>query len=67
MSPASSSCDGNYKKEAIFNNIPQPKEKDWPVWKFHVTHALKVAEQWQFVTGEAISCMWSHADSFIRR
>ena len=38
----------------FFANIPQLKtEKDWPVWKFQVTHALKAAEQWEFATGTA--------------
>ena len=36
-------------KSCSFANIPQLKdEKDWPVWKFQVTHALKAAEQWEF-------------------
>ena len=38
----------------MFANIPQLKdEKDWPVWKFQVTHALKAAEQWEFAEGTA--------------
>ena len=38
----------------LFANIPQLKtEKDWPVRKFQVTHALKAAEQWQFAEGTA--------------
>ena len=28
-------------------------EKDWPVWKFQVTHALKAAEQWEYAQGKA--------------
>ena len=40
--------------EKLFANIPQLKdEKDWPVWKFQVTHALKAAEQWEFAEGTA--------------
>ena len=40
--------------EKLFTNIPQLKdEKDWPVWKFQVTHALKAAEQWEFAVGTA--------------
>ena len=35
-------------------NIPQlQNEKDWLVWKFQVQHALKAADQWQFVTDTA--------------
>ena len=35
-------------------NKPQLKnEKDWLVWKFQVQHALKAADQWQFMTGMA--------------
>uniref|UniRef100_A0A1X7UPX5 DUF4219 domain-containing protein n=1 Tax=Amphimedon queenslandica TaxID=400682 RepID=A0A1X7UPX5_AMPQE len=38
----------------LFSNIPQLNtEKDWPVWTFQVTHALKAADQWEFVTGRA--------------
>ena len=38
----------------LFANIPQLRtEKDWPVWKFQVTHALKASEQWEFATGAA--------------
>lgn len=38
----------------LFANIPRQKtKKDWPVWKFQVTHALKAAEQWEFATGTA--------------
>ena len=38
----------------LFANIPQLRtEKDWPVWKFQVTHALKATEQWEFATGTA--------------
>ena len=38
--------------DKIFANISQLKsEKDWPVWKFQVIHALKAAEYWDFVTG----------------
>ena len=33
----------------FFAQIPQlNNEKDWPVWKFEVTHALMAAEQWEF-------------------
>ena len=40
--------------DKLFSNIPQLNtEKDWPVLKFHVTHALKAADQWEFITGEA--------------
>ena len=42
-------------------NIPQLNtEKDWPVWKFQVTHALKAADQWEFVTGEADTLRQGH-------
>ena len=42
------------EKLKFFVNIPQLKsEKDWPVWKFQVTHALKAAEQWEFAIGTA--------------
>ena len=35
-------------------NVPQLKnEKDWLVWKFHVQHALKAADQRQFVIDTA--------------
>ena len=38
--------------DKIFANISQLKsEKDWPVWKFQVIHALKAAEYLDFVTG----------------
>ena len=37
--------------EKLFVNIPQLKsEKDWLVWKFQVTHALKAADLWGYVT-----------------
>ena len=40
--------------DKFFAQIPQlNNEKDWPVWKFQVTHALKAAEQWEFATGTA--------------
>uniref|UniRef100_A0A1X7SUF9 Uncharacterized protein n=1 Tax=Amphimedon queenslandica TaxID=400682 RepID=A0A1X7SUF9_AMPQE len=40
--------------DKFFAQIPQLNdEKDWPVWKFQVTHALKAAEQWEFATGTA--------------
>ena len=40
--------------DKIFANIsPLKSEKDWPVWKFQVMHALKAAEYWDFVTGDA--------------
>ena len=29
------------------------KEKDWLVRKFQVKHALKAADQWNYVTGTA--------------
>ena len=36
--------------EKLVVNIPQLKsEKDWQVWKFQVTHALKAAELWGYV------------------
>ena len=39
--------------DKIFANIsPLKSEKDWPVWKFQVMHALKAAEYWDFVTGD---------------
>ena len=35
-------------------NISQLKnEKDWIIWKFQMQHALKAADQWQFVIGMA--------------
>ena len=40
--------------DKLLVSIPQLKsEKDWLVWKFQVTHALKAAEQWDHVTGTA--------------
>ena len=43
-------------KDRRFGNIPQlNNDKDWQVWKFQVTHALKAASQWEFVTGTASS------------
>jgi hypothetical protein len=40
--------------DRLFGNIPQlNSDKDWQVWKFQVTHALKAACQWEFVTGTA--------------
>ena len=40
--------------EKLFVNIPQLKdEKDWLVWKFQVTHAIKAAGIWDRVTGTA--------------
>jgi hypothetical protein len=40
--------------DKLFVNIPQlNSEKDWPVWKFQITHALKAAKQWEFATGTA--------------
>ena len=37
--------------EKLFVNIPRLKsEKDWQVWKFQVTHALKAADLWGYVT-----------------
>jgi len=40
--------------EKLFVNIPQLKsQKDWLVWKFQVTHALKAAGMWDRVTGTA--------------
>ena len=42
--------------DRLFGNIPQlNNDKDWLVWKFQVTHALKAASQWEFVTGTANS------------
>ena len=42
--------------DRLFGNIPQlNNDKDWQVWKFQVTHALKAASQWEFVTGTASS------------
>ena len=42
-------------QDKLLVNVPQLKknEKDWLVWKFQVSHALKAAEQWDFVTGTA--------------
>ena len=43
-----------WPQEKVFVTIPQLKsEKDWLVWKFQVQHALKAADQWQFVMGIA--------------
>ena len=40
--------------EKLFVNISQlTSEKDWLVWKFQVKHALKAADQWNYVTGTA--------------
>ena len=40
--------------DKIFTNIsPLKSEKNWPVWKFQVMPALKAAEYWDFVTGNA--------------
>ena len=40
--------------DKLFTNLPQLKtERDWPWWKFQVTHALKAAEQWEYAKGEA--------------
>ena len=37
--------------EKMFVNIPQLKsEREWLVWKFQVTHALKAAQLWGYVT-----------------
>ena len=42
--------------DRLFGNIPQlNNDKDWQVWKFQVTHALKAASQWEFVTSTASS------------
>ena len=38
--------------EKLLVNIPQLKsEKDWLVWKFQVTHAMKAAGLWDYVAG----------------
>ena len=38
--------------EKLLVNIPQLKsEKDWLVWMFLVTHAMKAAGLWDYVTG----------------
>ena len=38
----------------LFVNIPQLKdEKDWLIWKFQVTHAMKAVSMWDRVTGTA--------------
>ena len=40
--------------EKLFVNISQlTSEKDWLAWKFQVKHALKAADQWNYVTGTA--------------
>ena len=40
--------------DKLLVSISQLKnEKDWLVWKFQVTHALKAADQWDYVTGTA--------------
>ena len=40
--------------DKILVSIPQLKsERDWLVWKFQVTHALKAADQWNHITGTA--------------
>ena len=40
--------------DKLLVSVPQLKsEKDWLVWKFQVTHALKAADQWDHVTGTA--------------
>ncbi len=37
--------------EKLVVNIPHLKsEKDWQVWKFQITHALKAADLWGYVT-----------------
>ena len=42
--------------DRLFGNIPQlNNDKDWQVWKFQVTHALKAASRWEFVTGTTSS------------
>ena len=42
--------------DRLFGNIPQlNNDKDWQVWKFQVTHALKAASEWEFVTSTASS------------
>ena len=41
--------------EKLFVNISQLKsEKDWQVLKFQVTHALKAADLWGYVTGTVV-------------
>ena len=40
--------------DKLLVSIPQLKsERDWLVWKFQVTHALKASDQWNHITGTA--------------
>ena len=41
-------------QDRLLVSIPQLKsERDWLMWKFQVTHALKAAAQWDHVTSTA--------------
>ena len=40
--------------DKLLVSIPQLRsERDWLVWKFQVTHALKASDQWNHITGTA--------------